>query len=343
MALCASADEPTVKWTTTALVSQFGVGGVEDAQRTLNFMSDSTFVIKEAFGEGTNDISLKVTKGYVDFSDVTMGSDYYSWKKITGSSQINSLGAYASYYYSWTLSHDGVYYQTPSKKGGELVITSAYAYNGNDKVGEGNFYVCWGRTRFAGTKDLAGKASLVYVPEEGTTASEGKWVTDTVASLGFYYDELVGDTVYTIHRYFGTDEELAFRVTNAGQLTFPDSYQGYLYPMHSTVYSLYPYPGYTYTWGDTAYYVQDLTKVHSGEVGFYAYAYDAAEKTLTGASNWQSNYYIFDWTNPDVEDPTALQSVSVAAAATSGKYMLNGRLYIQQAGRRFNAAGQVVQ
>lgn len=337
-------DPVKVEWTTTAVVSQFGVGGVTDAQRTLNYMSDGTFVVKEAFGAGTSDINLVVNEyGGVDFVGVTPGSDYYSYLNITGSDAITSIAAYGMGYNSctYTLNNDGVYFKVPTKAGGELATSyTAYAYNGTTSIGSGVFYVCWGKTRYYGTTDHQGKAYLVYSPKEGTEAAAGDWKEAENAAIGFYYDELAGDTCYRINNWYGVEgKSFYFKTTDNGTLTFYAT-DNYIYTDDATIPCLLAYPSYSYTWGDESYYVKDLTKLHDGEIGFYALGYDASYNQATGASDWQKNYYIFSWENTD--NPSAISTAKTAEKQLNGKFIKNGRLVIMKNGREYNAAGQLV-
>lgn len=342
IALSVGRPSRTIVWTTTALVSQLGVGGLTDAQRTLNYMSDDTFVVKEAFGEGTSDINLIVNEyGAVDFADVTPGSDYYSWKEVAGCDEITKFCVYGMGYtgYAYTMNNEGEYYKVPTKDGGEFITTySAYTYKGNDYVGYGSFYVCWGKTRLAGTSDHTGIASLVYTPNEGTEATAGDWKKAENASIGFYYDEMKGDTCYRVNNWYGVEgKSFHFKATDKGYLTFYSS-GNYLYTGDATITSLLAYgDNYSYTVGNGTYYVKDLTKVRNGEIGFYAYGYNADGSSATGASNWNKNYYIFSWENEDAEDPSAVNAASANEAAPA---IIKTPNYIIKDGVKYNYAGQ---
>lgn len=334
----------TTVWSTTAIVSQFGVGGLTDAKRTLEYMSDGTFVVKEAFGEGTNDIILIVNEyGGVDFVGVTPDDKYYSYKSITGSDAITSIAAYGMGYNNctYTLNNDGEYFKVPAKDGGELGTTyTAYAYKDQTCIGSGTFYVCWGKTRFVNTKTWPGVATLVGTPAvEGTV--DGTWKESDAASIGFYYDEIQGDTVYRVNNWYGADKYIHFRTTDSGNLKLVSTTP---YTGDATVNYLEAYDGsYSYTSGNTVYYVKNLVDVRYGEIGFFAYAYDKdANKINYYSGDWQKNYYIFRWENTDAAEPVAISTVKADNIQSAGKCIKNGRLVIMNNGREYNAAGQLV-
>lgn len=331
---------PDTLWNTTAVVSQFQNGGLAEAQRTLLFLSDSTFVVKEAFGEGTNDIIMTVNKQY-DAVDFVGGKAAGYYKFIpTGGADIDTLCIYAAGYSSYCYALDSnSEYAYPNKNGGEIICSTVYGYKGQTYVNQNTFYVCWGKKRIYGTKDWAGVATLVGTPAtEGTV--DGNWKKSDAASIGFYYDEVKGDTVYRINNWYGADKYFHFRTTDAGTLSYVSNY---IYTGDATVNYVYAYDGsYSYTYGDQAYNVKDLTKVHNGEIGFFAYAYDSNGTNVNYYNaDWSKNYYIFDWENTDVPDPTAVNAVSEAKTkANTG--IIKTPKYIIKNGVKYNYAGQQV-
>lgn len=339
MAVGVNAQEVEVDTLFETTASVYLLGLDKDATRTLVALSDSSYIIKEMYGEGSSDVRLKVDKsGRVDFYGTTMDSYYYTYNTVTGSEDVTSICAYAAYYYSSAMNHNSEYYKAPDKFGGELIIPNCSAFKGQDYVGKYNqdFYVCWGTTRLYGTKEWKGVASLVYTPAEGTQATDGTWAESKEASIGFYYDELTSSTVYCITNFYGGNKDLNFSVTEKGKL---GDLGKYAYTGNEAVYCLEPNADYSYTWGDDQYYVTDLTKVRNGEVGFFAYAY-TPDGNATGATDWQKNYYVFYWENTDIEDPAGISTTNASLKSTNTAVKtVKG---IRKNGKMYNYAGQLI-